>query len=122
MHSRDIQNALKRFHLYAPILVALADDARQKIIMDLADAGPEGINVTAITASSALSRPAISHHLKVLKDCGLIKSKKHGTQVFYFLYLDENLENLTGLISSIEVLINKAKQDIKAREGFLTSE
>ncbi len=38
-------------------------------------------------------QPTISHHLKVLRDAGLIEAEKHGLWVFYFL----NRERLAGL-------------------------
>jgi len=106
----EVAKALMQFRICAPILFALVDEARQQILMDIAEAGDMGLNVTDITSRSALSRPAISHHLKVLKDCGLIKAHKKGTQVYYYLYLREELENLNGLIRAIGILIDKAKE------------
>ena len=72
--------------------------------MDIAEAGKEGINV------SNLSRPAISHHLKVLKDSGLIKPKKLGTQIFYQLNLSENFKTVSELITSMENILAKINE------------
>lgn len=40
----------------------------------------------------------ISHHLKVLKDSGLIDSRKEGTKVFYF-FNQKNIKKFTSLLS-----------------------
>ena len=78
--------------------------------MDIAEAGKEGINVSNLSAKSKLSRPAISHHLKVLKDSGLIKPLKVGTQIFYQLNLSENFKTVSELINSMENILNKINE------------
>jgi len=45
-----------------------------------------------------LPQNLISHHLKVLRDFGLIGSRKEGTKVFYFLN-KENIKKFTSLMS-----------------------
>ncbi len=45
-----------------------------------------------------LPQNLISHHLKVLKDFGLIGSRKQGTKVFYFLS-KKNIKKFTSLMS-----------------------
>ena len=107
------KEALHRIHLLfntcAPLFIALGDEVRQKLILDIADGGEEGINVTNLSAKSKLSRPAISHHLKVLKDCCLIKPVKEGTQIFYQLSLDKNLDEVATLIKEIQSVVEKIK-------------
>ena len=107
------KEALHRIHLLfntcAPLFIALGDEVRQKLILDIADGGEEGINVTNLSAKSKLSRPAISHHLKVLKDCGLIKPVKEGTQIFYQLTLEKNLDEAAELVRSIQDVMAKIK-------------
>ena len=46
------------------IFTVLSDEKRQKIMLILAN-DPEGINVHTITEEINLSRPAVSHHLKI---------------------------------------------------------
>ena len=65
LKDKELGQILNKFKTCAPIFIALGDEARQKLIMDIADAGNEGINVTHLSEKSHLSRPAISHHLKV---------------------------------------------------------
>ena len=93
----------------------MSDEYRQQLIMDIAEAGKEGINVSNLSAKSKLSRPAISHHLKVLKEAGLIVPLKIGTQIFYQLNLKENFKTISELIKSMEKIlstIDEKKQEL----------
>ncbi len=64
----------------AAMLTALGDPTRQAIVDRLAD-GP--LAVGELTATLAISRPAVSQHLKVLKDLGLVTDTKQGTRRVY---------------------------------------
>lgn len=61
---------------------ALADDTRQKI---MALCCCEMVSVNEIVEKLDVSQPTVSHHLKVLKDAGLVSSERQGKQVFYTL-------------------------------------
>jgi DNA-binding transcriptional ArsR family regulator len=63
-------------------LDALADATRMAIFQKLAD-GPIAVNDLARTMP--VSRPAVSQHLKVLKDAGLVLDAKAGTRRLYQL-------------------------------------
>jgi ArsR family transcriptional regulator len=63
------------------IFSALGDPHRQDILILLETEGP--LNVLQITENSELSRPTISHHLKVLKDAGLVTVEKRSRENFY---------------------------------------
>jgi len=106
----DIHETLKTFNTCAPVFIALSDTYRQQLIFDIIEAGKDGINVTNLSSKSHLSRPAISHHLKVLKDSGLVIPKKIGTQIFYQLNLDDKFETLLKLINSTQKLMEKIKE------------
>jgi ArsR family transcriptional regulator, arsenate/arsenite/antimonite-responsive transcriptional repressor len=105
IEKNELHKVYAMFKQCAPLFIALGDQIRQKLILDIADAGLDGLNVSNLTAKTLLSRPAISHHLKVLKDCGLVEPHKIGTQVFYRLHLKENLDEVKKLISSIEIIL-----------------
>ena len=106
----EIKKTLKTFNSCVPFFIAMSDEYRQQLIMDIAEAGREGINVSNLSAKSKLSRPAISHHLKVLKDSGLIKPKRIGTQIFYQLNLSENFKIVSELINSMENVLSKINE------------
>lgn len=101
----EVIQILQKFHRCAPVFIALGDEARQKLILSIANAGKMGLNVTDLSATSNLSRPAISHHLKVLKDSGLVIPNKIGTQIFYKLNLKENFEEIEKLLDSIKTTL-----------------
>jgi ArsR family transcriptional regulator, arsenate/arsenite/antimonite-responsive transcriptional repressor len=79
----------------------LGDPARQAIILLLAD--HERLNVNQITDYMHLSRPAISHHLKVLKDVGLLSLARESRENFYSLTWEEPLGRLKLLIEQTEI-------------------
>ena len=71
---------------------ALGDEHRQRILLTF-ERG-ERLNVGQIVAVSTLSRSAVSHHLKLLKDAGVLQSEKIGKEVFYWVdkaFLEESL-------------------------------
>jgi DNA-binding transcriptional ArsR family regulator len=107
LDKKELHRIHAMFHNCAPLFIALGDEIRQQLILDIADAGKEGINVSNLTSKSQLSRPAISHHLKVLKDCGIVKPCKIGTQIFYQLNLKENIDDMKELINSIQNVLEK---------------
>src|SRR2546425_11537062 len=63
-------------------LVALGDPIRQGIVMALSR---ERLNVGQLAARFPLSRPAMSHHLKVLADAGLLVRERQGRERLYRL-------------------------------------
>lgn len=96
----------KKFIVCSPYLSTLSDPVRQKILLILAESGIDGMDVQDITAKTHLSRPAISHHLKILKDAGMIISHKKGTQVYYFIYIQNALESLEDLITTVQKIVS----------------
>lgn len=65
---------------YESVLTALADPTRRQIFEDLR-AGP--MAVTHLAESRAVSRPAVSQHLKVLQKAGLVSATARGTSRLY---------------------------------------
>ena len=63
-------------------LVALGDPIRQGIVVALSR---ERLNVGTLAARFPLSRPAMSHHLKVLADAGLLVRERQGRERLYRL-------------------------------------
>jgi DNA-binding transcriptional ArsR family regulator len=65
---------------YANALTALADPTRRKVLEQL-QRGPRAVG--EIAARLPVSRPAVSQHLKVLKEAGLVREERRGTQHIY---------------------------------------
>ncbi|WP_416827065.1 ArsR/SmtB family transcription factor [Ectobacillus polymachus] len=94
------QNAIETFRACIPLFQALSDPARQDIILLLAERN--ALTVNEITEHATLSRPAISHHLKILRDNHLVSIKQRGTQRYYSLEIEESVMILKQLITTVE--------------------
>src|SRR5262250_1702314 len=73
---------------------ALADPTRVAIVNRLA-ALPE-VCVCDLTAAFELSQPTISHHLRVLREAGLVEAERRGTWAYYRL-VPEAIERLRSV-------------------------
>jgi ArsR family transcriptional regulator, arsenate/arsenite/antimonite-responsive transcriptional repressor len=67
----------------APLLKALADPVRLRLMSLVASREGGEACVCHLNAAFDLSQPTISHHLKVLHDAGLLDREKRGTWVYY---------------------------------------
>lgn len=76
---------------------ALADPARVAIVNRLAAA--DEVCVCDLNATLELSQPTVSHHLRVLREAGLVESSRRGTWAFYRL-VPEAIEQLRGTLGS----------------------
>src|SRR5215213_9650658 len=68
--------------LPSPVFDALGNPVRRQILERLAD---EPMNVGSLAAEFPVSRPAISRHLAVLRDAGLVVHRSEGTRNVYAL-------------------------------------
>jgi DNA-binding transcriptional ArsR family regulator len=64
-------------HVRRDVFQAIADPTRREIIQLIA---ARSLNLNAIAAKFDVSRPAISQHIKILTECGLIVIKKQGRE------------------------------------------
>jgi DNA-binding transcriptional ArsR family regulator len=96
-----LEDVLLSFRSCAPVFNALGDKYRQDIVMLLAQ--DERLNVNQIAERMPLSRPAISHHLKVLMQAKLIELERVSRENFYSLTLDTALADLRRLVEQAEV-------------------
>lgn len=85
---KRVSRLAKQFQQCQKTLIAIGDPTRQQIVLALLSGGCCGVRVGEVTAKSHLSRPAVSHHLGVLKDAGLINMRREGTKNYY--YFDAN--------------------------------
>jgi ArsR family transcriptional regulator, arsenate/arsenite/antimonite-responsive transcriptional repressor len=82
----------------APLLKALADPVRLRLISLVAShAGGEAC-VCDLNDAFDLSQPTISHHLKVLHDAGLLDREKRGVWAYYRIK-PEALASIAALIA-----------------------
>ena len=94
------QTVLEELRSATDILKALAEPVRQDILMMFML--HKRLNVSQVVERSELSRPAISHHLKVLKQAGIVTSRKEATEVYYSLAeQDSVVSKLRRLLAAV---------------------
>ncbi|GAB0104672.1 metalloregulator ArsR/SmtB family transcription factor [Nocardia sp. JMUB6875] len=76
---------------------ALGDPVRLRLLSLIAAAGGEEVCVCELTPAFDLSQPTISHHLKVLREAGLLSSERRGTWVYYRI-IPEALQRLSDVL------------------------
>jgi DNA-binding transcriptional ArsR family regulator len=79
---------------YGESLTALADPTRRSVFERLAG-GPRSVG--EIAAELPVSRPAVSQHLRVLKEAGLVSERRNGTRRYYSVRPD-GLAELRGYV------------------------
>lgn len=88
------------------VLTAIGDETRQGIIMVLMESDCQtGMRVGEITAKTHLSRPAVSHQLKILRNAGVVGMREEGTKNFYYISMSSQLVVLKTLVMDIEALM-----------------
>ena len=92
---------------YEQALQALGDPTRRSVLEQLRD-GPRAVG--EIAAQLPVSRPAVSQHLRVLKEAGLVTERQNGTRRLY--RVDPN--GLAGLREYLEGFWEEALASFKA--------
>jgi ArsR family transcriptional regulator len=90
---------------------ALGDVNRLKIIKVLTDEVKNKISVTDLSVKLNISQPAVSQHIKILRQVEILKLKKEGNRNYYYINENifesikndfEHLYNITFEVSSME--------------------
>ncbi len=108
-HQKDINQLAQEFESCRRILLALGDENRQHLILEMMRIGQcSGVRVGTITEKSHLSRPAVSHHIQILKDAGLLKMRKEGTKNYYYFDADtEAIDQLLTMITHVKEIMER---------------
>ncbi len=91
--SFNTENALR-------IIEGIGDPIRIQIIFLLGRG--KAMNVSEITEQFKVSRPAISHHLKILKDTGIVRSERIGQEIYYNLDQKNLVTSLRQIADAID--------------------
>lgn len=81
--SEDIYNQLQdsdKFDAVSDLFKQLSDPTRVRIFWLLSHREECVINISALLG---MTSPAVSHHLRPMKDCGIIESRRDGKEVYY---------------------------------------
>jgi DNA-binding transcriptional ArsR family regulator len=102
----------------APLFAALGDETRLDLLMRLAAGGPGSI--TRLSAKSKVTRQAISKHLDVLSDAGLVRSTRRGRERVWDLAperLADANEYLTRISGMWDEAIDRLRAFVEAGDG-----
>jgi DNA-binding transcriptional ArsR family regulator len=97
------------------VFQAIADPTRREIINMIAH---QSMNLNAVADQFSISRPAISKHIKILTECGLVTIKQHGRE----RYCEARLQKLNEVSQWIEQYRVFWTKKLDALENFLTFE
>ena len=95
MHRNYLRSIPREWRAMAKVFVALGDEHRQRILLTFEKG--ERLTVGQIAAVSTLSRPAVSHHLKILREAGVLAAEKEGKEVYVHINRDVLLEALDNV-------------------------
>lgn len=84
----------------ATLINIFAEKIRRQIIIALGNSD-NGLNVTDITAMVNISRPAVSHHLRLMREAGVIDMRSNGVEHIYYLTLTNPLQQLRATFTAL---------------------
>ncbi len=99
----DTARIRELFEESLPLFNALGDPIRQQLIMLMMEGKQK--SVAELAASTALSRPTVSHHLKILKEAHLVAQQRAGTRIYYSPQLGKYfapIKELVDIVGTIE--------------------
>lgn len=91
--------AAETFESEAEALRAIADSYRLRMLATLARA-EQPVCVCDFTAALPLNQPTVSHHLRILREAGLVTCERRGTWVYYQLAADAR-HRISGAIGNV---------------------
>lgn len=115
MEDPRVNDLAEKIKISRKLLTALGDESRQYLILSMMSVGDcSGIRAVDLAGRTNLSRPAVSHHLQIMKDAGLLKTRKEGTRIFY--YFDPDMKTMNTLIEALQMAID-ITQSLPDRSG-----
>jgi len=104
----------EKYKQYAQYFKALSDPNRLMIV-DMLSCGE--LCACVILEKFRITQPTLSHHMKNLCDCGLVRGRKEGKWVYYSLD-DDAVADVQSFLDEV----TKTKQDCICHEGCLACE
>jgi len=102
---------VKNYEMNAKIFKGLSDPSRLKII-DILSCGEKC--ACDILENFEFTQPTLSHHMKVLMECGLVKARKEGLWSYYIL----DTTNSSKLTLFLMSLITDTEDDCACKSNY----
>ncbi|NII09688.1 metalloregulator ArsR/SmtB family transcription factor [Oleiagrimonas sp. C23AA] len=103
-----------RVETSALVFAALGDATRLRLVTMLCAGG--ALSIAQLTAGTAISRQAVTKHLQVLADAGLVHDDKHGRErrwAFEPTRLDEARQALDAIAAQWDQALGRLKQFVE---------
>jgi DNA-binding transcriptional ArsR family regulator len=98
----------------APVLAALGDETRLQIVTKLCSGGP--LSIAKLAKGASISRQAITKHLHLLHDAGLVRSERQGREHIWTLEpkrIDEVRRYLTQISQQWDDALSRLKAAVE---------
>ena len=95
MNKHYLRAIPREWRAIAKTFTALGDEHRQRILLTF-ETG-ERLNVGQIVDVATLSRSAVSHHLKIMREAGVLDAEKRGKEVWFRINKPFLLDALTSV-------------------------
>ncbi len=86
------------------VFIALGDERRQRILL-LFQRG-EKLNAGQIAAACPLAQSTVSHHLRILREAGVLQNEKIGKEIYFWVDSARLKEALTGVLEYLNQEMN----------------
>ena len=105
MSSLDNNQLRHMFEITRPVLIAFGDHYRQEIILLLGEM--HNLTVQDLSVKLGLSRPATSHHVRILKEAGLLGERRDGRKTYYYPTLKQSVAQIKTLVDAADQKLSK---------------
>ena len=103
MNKNYVRAIPREWRNISKVYAALGDEHRQRILLTFEPG--ERLNIGQIVDVSTLSRTAVSHHLRILREAGVLQSVKEGKEVYFWI-------NKNFLVDAMETVIGYIKKNV----------
>ena len=111
---KNLKRIVAGFRQCRNAFTAIGDETRQLILLTLLESELSGIRVGEIAQKTHLTRPSVSHHLKILKEAGIVAVRPAGTKNYY--YFDADSEAMDRLLRMLD-LAKEIMESLPDRSG-----
>ena len=99
MNKNYMRSLPKEWRAMARVFIALGDEHRQRILLTFEKG--ERLTVGRIAEVSTLSRPAVSHHLKILRAADILEAERIGKEVYLRINKSMLVETLANVLDYV---------------------
>lgn len=104
---KDLEEHRQKFQKCRKALHALGNESRQELCMILM-MNSSGLRVADLVRQANLSRSVVSHHMKIMVEAGIVKIRKEGTYVYYYLDMESTVsDQLIDYFMSVKNILQR---------------